>query len=117
MTRSGLMLASALLAACSSGSDEADEAGGSGTVVAPWTDYCTATFTQDTPISDPFGDPMFTARTGEAYLLSSLGTGRADFVFLTNAGPDTFDIEQSTGDFPFMSNCAVGATASYTAVF
>ena len=116
----GLLGSVVSLTACSGGSDDDDGENGTGTVTASWTEYCTGTFTQDTPILDPFDEPMFTARVGEDYLMSEFdeGFGRAEFLYLTGSGPDSFTIEQSSaGSWPFSSNCTAGATVPYYAAF
>jgi hypothetical protein len=94
---------------------------GDGTVTEPWASFCTGTFTQDTPITDAFDEPAFTARAGDEFLLSSFDDsfgGRAEFLYLTGAGPDSFDVEPtSDGAWPFMSSCAIGEGVPYYAVF
>jgi hypothetical protein len=108
------------LTACSGGDDDDSPEGGSGVVTAPWTEYCIGTFTQDTPIIDPFDEPLFTARAGEQYLMTEYddGFGRAEFAYLTGAGPDTFTIDQGAdGSWPFTSNCTAGEGVPYYAVF
>ena len=44
-------------------------------------------------VLDGFGDPMFTARAGEEYLLSSYNSARAELIYLTDVGPETFDVD------------------------
>jgi hypothetical protein len=108
------------LAGCG-GSDDGDGSGGNGTITDQWTSFCTATFTVDTPIVDPFDEPAFTARAGEQYLLADFSDsfgGRAEIVYFANAGPDTFEVQPSTaGGWPFTSNCAIGKGVPYYAVF
>jgi len=107
------------LAACG-GSDGGASGSVAGTVTEPWTGFCTATFTEDTQILD-FGEPSFTARAGNEYLLSNFDDsfgGRADLVYLTSAGPDSFEVEPSAAEtWPFTSNCEIGAGVPYYAVF
>lgn len=110
------------LSACGGGDDGGKGTGSeSGTVTEAWATYCTATFTQDTPIADAFDEPMFTARVGDEFLLSDFDDsfgGRAELLFLTGAGPDSFDLEQSAGGtWPFTSNCTIGKGVPYYAVF
>ncbi len=108
------------LAGCG-GSDGDGPGSGGGTVSEAWAGFCTATFTEDTPISDAFDEPMFTARVGDEFLMSefedSFG-GRAELLYLTNAGPDSFELEPRAGStWPFTSNCTIGAGVPYYAVF
>ncbi len=101
------------------GGDGIGSAGG--TVTEPWTGYCTGTFTEDTPINDAFGDLVFTARAGAQFLLSDFDDsfgGRAEFLYLSNVGPDSFEVEARTdGTWPFTSNCTIGQGVPYYAVF
>jgi len=109
------------LAGCGGSDDDGGMGSGDGTVTEPWTSFCVGTFTEDTPILDGFGDPAFTARAGEAYLLADFDDasgGRAEFLYLTGAGPDSFDVEPSAdGGWPFTSNCAIGQGVPYYGVF
>ncbi len=110
------------------GDDDTPEGGGpsgenSGQVTAPWTAYCVATFTRDYPIIDSFGDPQFTAKTGEKYLLSELSAAQGSFelVYLANGAPNTIAVEGES-PLPISTNCDAGATPYYavfqdTAVF
>lgn len=92
-----------------------------GTVVEPWTGYCTGIFTEDTPIIDAFDEPAFTARSGDEFLLSAFDDTfgeRAEFVFMAEDGPDTFEVEPSAeGEWPFTSNCTIGGGVPYYAVY
>ncbi len=94
---------------------------GNGTVTEPWAGFCTGTFTEDTPIVDAFDDPAFTARAGDEFLMSDFDDsfgGRAEFLYLTQAGPDSFEVEpRADGTWPFMSDCAIGEGVPYYAVF
>lgn len=116
----GSMLA---LIGCGSGDDNGGggSSGGSGTVKEPWTRFCTGTFTAETPIFDAFDRPIFKARVGEEYLLSDFDDafgGRAEFLFLTDAGPDSFELEpDAQGAWPFTSTCTIGAAVPYYAAF
>jgi hypothetical protein len=119
-SRLGLVLGSILsLQACSGGGGDGTDAGsGPGTVTAPWTDFCTATFTESTPVLDPFDEPTFTANAGDEFLLSEFNTAYSEIVYLTNAGPDPYVIDQNAnGDWPFTSNCTAGDGVPYYAVF
>jgi hypothetical protein len=108
------------LASCG-GSDNDGAGSGNGTITEQWAGYCTATFTVDTPIVSAFDEPMFTARAGQEFLLADFSDsfgGRAELVYLTNAGPDSFEVEPSSdGAWPFTSNCTIGQGVPYYAVF
>lgn len=120
----GLVVGFVALTGCGGG--DKDDAGngaesGSGTVSEAWAGFCTGTFTQQTPIADAFDEPMFTARVGDEFLMSdfedSFG-GRAEFLFLNGAGPDSFELEAGDGGgWPFTSNCTIGQGVPYYAVF
>jgi hypothetical protein len=118
-----LMSGALALTGCGSDNDNGGNAAGSGngTVTAQWAGFCTGTFTEDTAIIDPFDEPMFTARAGDEFLLSDFSDsfgGRAEFVYLTNVGPDSFEVEPNAdGSWPFTSNCAIGKGVPYYAVF
>jgi len=92
-----------------------------GTVTDLWSEFCIATFTEDYAVLDPFGDPMFTAKAGEEYLLLDYPTPyrSATAAYLTSIGPIDFDIEPNTDNtsFPFTSNCAPDPPLTYFAVF
>ncbi len=118
-TNLGWVLGSLLaLPACSGGDGDDSDGEGAGTITAPWTDFCTATFTKDVPILDPFDDPMFTARTGEQYLMANFDTVFTDLVYLASGGPDTFTIDEDpAGGYPFTSNCTIAGGVEYYAAF
>jgi hypothetical protein len=106
----------------SGGSDAGGTASiGPGTVTEEWTDFCVATFTEDYEVTDDFGEPLFTVRTGEEYLLIAYPEpySRAQAAYLTPTGHLEFDIEPSDDftSFPFTSNCSVNPPLSYFAVF
>jgi hypothetical protein len=110
------------LASCGGGDGgSGGPGGGDGTVTEQWADFCTATFTKDTPIVDAFDEPMFTAKVGEEYLLADFSDsfgGRAELLYLTSVGPDSFELEpDANGAWPFTSNCTIGQGAPYYAVF
>jgi hypothetical protein len=110
------------LAGCGSDDDDGDGAGsGDGTVTEPWSAFCTGTFTEDTPIVDAFDEPAFTARAGDEFLLSDFDDSfgpRAEFLYLTNVGPDSFGVEPRADEtWPFTSNCTIGEGVPYYAVF
>ena len=94
---------------------------GGGTVNEKWAGFCTATFTQDTPIVDAFGESTFTAQAGDEYLLSDFSDSfgdRAELLYLGSGGPDSFEVEPSAdGGWPFTSNCTINAGVPYYAVF
>jgi hypothetical protein len=95
-------------------------ANGNGTVTEAWSKYCTGTFTEDTPITD-FDRTVFTAHTGDEFLMSDFSDTfgpRAEFVYLTSAGPDSFEAKaKADATWPFMSNCDINKGVPYTAVF
>lgn len=124
-SRRALWLVGTVLALTGCGGSDGDGGGdvqsGDGTVTEPWTGYCTGTFTEDTPILDVFDEPAFTARAGDEFLMSDFDDsfgGRAEFLYLTNAGPDSFEVEpRADGTWPFTSNCEIGQGVPYYAVF
>jgi len=117
-----LMSGVLVLAGCGSSDNDGGGAGsGNGTVTAQWAGFCTATFTENTPIVDPFGEAMFTAHAGDEFLLSDFSDtfgGRAELLYLTNSGPDSFEVKPSAeGSWPFTSNCTIGQGVPHYAVF
>ena len=96
-------------------------AGARGTVTEQWAGFCTGTFTEDTPIVDVFDEPLFTARAGDEFLLSDFSDsfgGRAEFLYLTGAGPDSFEVQPSAeGAWPFTSDCSINEGVPYYAAF
>lgn len=110
---------SVALAAATVGCGDDDDGplkAGPGVVTEAWAGHCQATFTADHRVVDPFGDPAFTIKAGEVYLLGrhdSLGTS---ILYLTPAGPIDYDIEYE-GDAPFESNCAAGEGERRLGVF
>lgn len=114
------LLGGVTLISCGS-SDDDGAANGDGTVTERWAGFCTATFVKDTPIGDGFDEVLFTARAGDEFLLSDFRDtfgGRAELLYLTNAGPDSFEVEPSSeGAWPFTSNCAINQGVPYYAVF
>jgi hypothetical protein len=111
------------LTGCGSDNDSGGNGAGSGsgTATPQWAGFCTGTFTEDTAIIDAFDEPMFTARAGDEYLLSDFSDsfgGRAEFIYLTNVGPDSFEVKPTaSGAWPFTSNCTIGMGVPYYAVF
>jgi len=109
-----------LIAGCGGGSGGDDESGSVGTVTDAWSGFCTGTFTEDTPIME-FGETKFTARAGDEYLMSDFDDsfgGRAEFLYLTKAGPDSFEVEpRDDATWPFTSKCSIGKGVPYYAVF
>ena len=117
-----LLSAALALTACGGGDGgNGGSTSNTGTVTDPWATFCTGTFTQDTPILDIFDEPTFTAKAGEEYLLSDFSDsfgGRAEFLYLTSVGPDSFEIEpDANGGWPFTSNCTIGKGVPYYAAF
>jgi len=109
------------LTGCGGSDGDAGQGDQDGTVSEAWAGFCTGTFTEDTPVRDPFDEPMFTARVGDEFLLSDFSDsfgGRAELLFLTSAGPDSFELEPGAGGtWPFTSNCTIGKGVPYYAVF
>jgi hypothetical protein len=104
-----------LLSACGSSGDSGGDAE---TTVDDWRDYCVATFTEDYTFVDVFGDPAFTAHSGEEYAVASLDEGLPpELVYLAAAGPEIFSIDASGGALPFTTNCTAGSTVDHLAVF
>ena len=107
---------------CGGGSN-AGSGPNSGIATDAWSGYCTATFIEEYPVEDFFGDGLFTAHVGEQYLMSSFVTiaGQVDatLLYLTPLGPADFQVSASSGasDLPFVSNCNVDDNISYYAVF
>jgi len=118
-----VMTSVVILTGCggSDGDGGGAQGNGDGTVSEAWAAFCTGTFTEDTPIRDPFDEPMFTAHVGNEFLLSDFDDsfgGRAEFLFLTKTGPDSFEVEPGAdGSWPFTSNCTIGKGVPYYAVF
>jgi hypothetical protein len=116
-----MLVAIAPIGCGSNGDGGGGPGSGGGTVTEPWTTFCTGTFTQDTPIIDAFDETLFTARAGDEYLLSDFSNsfgGRAEFLYLTKAGPDSFEVEaDANGAWPFTSNCTIGQGVPYYAAF
>ncbi len=121
-----LRLAGSVVALAGCGGGDGGNAGngsgnGDGTVTEQWAGFCTGTFTEDTPILDAFDEPAFTARAGDEFLLSDFDDsfgGRAEFLYLTHGGPDSFEVQpDADGAWPFSSNCSIGEGVPYYAVF
>jgi hypothetical protein len=107
----------------SAGSGADATGGGEGTVTDTWSSYCTATFSQDYTALDVWNEFMFTARVGDEYLMaeygSSFGEDRASLLYLSAGGPADFEITAASGTqgLPFTSDCELGNTTPYYAVF
>lgn len=109
---------------CGGSGDDGAPGGGSGglgTVTDTWREYCTATFTRDTEVFDSFGDPLFTARAGQEFLLagySFFADDTAEIVYLAPGGAERVEVSQDeSSTFPFTSNCGPDDSMSYYAVF
>lgn len=117
----GLMGGLLVVAGCGGSDNDGGGGGGTGVVTDEWAGFCTGTFTEDTPIIDPFDEPMFTARAGDEFLLADFSDGfggRAEFLYLTSVGPDSFEVKPSSdGAWPFTSNCTIGKGVPYYAAF
>ena len=88
------------------------------TTIDDWRDYCTATFTEDYEVVDRDGDPSFTAKAGDEYVVSWLELHSAGLIHLAAAGPLEFRVEETDGLWPSMTfSCTRGLTVSSWAVF
>src|SRR5689334_22065354 len=109
MKRSSMLALVALISACGSDGDKGanggpggETGGGSdGQVTGLWSDQCVVTFTQDFTALDFFGDPSFSAKSGQKFLLSSFGTFSSDagvtILYLTSEGPLSTEIDVEDG--------------------
>jgi hypothetical protein len=114
----GLMGSFLALTSCGSNGKSGGPRAETGTITEEWATFCTATFTADTPIVDASEEPIFTAHAGDEFLLADFSDDvDARLVYLTNDGPDSFEVEARDGAWPFTSNCTVGQGVSYYAVF
>jgi len=87
--------------------------GDNGQVAAPWDELCVATFTADYDVLD-FGDPVFTAKAGDRYLLAPETFGGANAIYyFAPEGPVEFELED---DAQFTSSCS-GSPSQHAAVF
>ena len=107
--------------ACGSGGGSGSSPA-SGTVTELWADFCVATFTEDYTVVDAFDDTLFTARSGETYLVSGFtdfaGEFRTTLIYLTGQSPIGFEIGAAdVTDFPFETNCTRGETTSLLGIF
>jgi hypothetical protein len=69
-------------------------------------------------VKDVFQKPLFTAHTGEKYLVIDYDEVTARLAYLTPAGPISFDVPASAeSTFPFTASCAPNPPHSYFAVF
>jgi len=102
-------------------SEDDDGSNGSGVVTEPFDQECTITFLEDTAVIDVFDDVVFTARSGETYLLGDElfddgNTATTTFLYTTQSGAVDFDAELQSDAYE--TNCPTGtATASYVGVF
>lgn len=104
------------LTACGGSSGDGGSGTESQTSIEDWRDYCIATFTEEYPVVDIFGDPAFTAHVGDEFLLASFDADRTpQLVYLAKTGPEFVEIDEET--LPFTSNCTPGATSRHYAVF
>lgn len=124
LTAGALALTATFCVACGGSDDEADSASGgggpeNGVASGDWADYCVATFTKDFDAADVFGDPMFTAKEGDSYLVSRLESpfsGETELLYLTGAGPEEFEAPGGA-DAPYTTDCLDGSTTRYIAAF
>lgn len=91
----------------------------SGVVGDEFPDACTLTFNTDVEVIDVFGDPAFTARTDETYLMADELFGAdttASLWYLTSDGASDFDVDVTEADYE--TNCPSGTdTKSDLGVF
>ena len=95
---------------------------GPGTVTDVWSGYCLATFTSDYEVLDTFDEPLFTARAGEQYLMTSYpstfgGPNSAVLIYLSEHGPLEFEVDSGSEPAPFTANCPKNTAKKYYAVF
>jgi hypothetical protein len=100
---------------------------GPGTVIAPWSDFCVATFTEDTVLHGFLDETIMTARAGETYLLAALepmlSDGgqmmvEAEIAFLSSHGPSGVPrIRASEESLPFETDCTPAGGESRIGVF
>lgn len=95
---------------------------GPGTVTDAWSGYCLATFTSDYEVLDSFDEPLFTARAGEQYLMTSYpstfaGPNSARLLYLTEHGPFEFEVDPGSDPAPFTASCPKGTAERSYAVF
>jgi hypothetical protein len=102
----------------SGGGNPIEEYTGPGTITAPWSGFCVATFTADYAVTDAFKKPLFTARAGEQYLIMSFfAEFSASLAYLTPHGPIEFDVGVDVDEtLPFTSSCSP-QLSTYYAVF
>jgi len=88
-------------------------------VSEPWDAFCVAAFTMDYQVTDDFQKPLFTARAGEQYLITSYTLDfAATLAYLTPSAPLTFGVRVGVDmKLPFTSNCAPLGSRPYFAVF
>ncbi len=116
----------ALVTGCGGGGDEIDNGAplvDLGDVPAPWSAYCVATFTEDYAVTSVFDEELFTAKSGDAFLMASweefAGDAEAELIVFTPKGPEKFTISAPADApvFPFTSNCEYENTTPYYATF
>jgi len=100
------------------GDIDVDPPAAGGQVVAPWDQYCVATFTEEFDVTDSFGDVVLTAQAGDRYLLGDSGFfAAATLVYIAAEGPVELDIEvEDESMLPFTTSCP-GRTLSLVGVF
>lgn len=95
-----------------------DPAQADGQVVAPWDQYCVATFTEDFDIVDSFGDLALQVQAGDRYLLGEEGFfGEITLVFVGSTGPVEIEIGGSDEIMPPFTSSCTGATELRIGVF
>ena len=106
------------LTACGGSSGDGGSGGNGETTVDDWQDYCIATFTEEYPVLDFFGDVAFTAHVGDEFVMASFDVGEnPELLYLAETGPEVLELEESDGTLPFVSNCTAGSTTNHIAIF
>jgi len=123
MTRTLALLLTFASGLCLAGCGDDDNAKTTGEVTGDWAQQCVATFTADTKINDVFDEYVFTAKSGQTFLLGEFRTNfegleSVDLLYMTGAGPLDYPLELAAGaSFPFTSNCTKDTSHAVLGVF
>jgi hypothetical protein len=88
-----------------------------------WAQYCVGTFKADHVVLDHFDEEIFSAKAGDRYLISDLGSNPSAvtiyLLYLQETGADVFDVSSSDGDdaLPFTLNCDRATDTQHYGVF